>query len=127
MMHASRRLALPAFASALLLSACWPGYRGTTLEITAQLGPGIEFYGYSPEQYGDWHANYRQWTPVVLYEVNGRYYPDNVRGARQVQVYHSQSGYFLPPRDQEWARTDKRFNSKKIPTDADYGRARSRP
>lgn len=127
MMRGSKRIALPVLASVLLLSACGLMYGRSSMEVTAQLGPGIEFYGYSAEQHGDWHANYRQWTPTVLYEVNGRYYPNNVRGARQVQVYHSQSGYFLPPRDQEWARTDKRFNSKRIPTDADYGRARPRP
>jgi hypothetical protein len=126
-MRSARGIVFPVLGSLMLLSACGPGYGGTGVAVTAQLGPGIDLYGYSADQYGDWHAGYRQWTPTVVYEVNGQYYPNNVRGGRQVQVYHSQSGYFLPPRDQEWARTDKRFNSKRLPTDADYGRARSRP
>jgi hypothetical protein len=126
-MRLLRRNALPVLGSLMLLSACAPGYGRTGVVVNAQLGPGIDLYGYSAEQHGDWHANYRQWTPAVVYEVNGQYYPNNVRGARQVQVYRSQSGYFLPPRDQEWARTEKRFDAKKAPTDADYSRARPRP
>ena len=100
----------------------WAGIRRRDERWSASASrPGIEIYGYSARQYGDWRASYRQWTPVVVYEVNGQYYPTNVRGARQVQVYRSQGGYFLPPRDQDWARTDKRFKNKRRPTDADYG------
>jgi hypothetical protein len=116
---------LPVLGSLLLLSACL-GYGRTSMGVSADLGPGVDLYEYSSQDYGDWHANYRQWTPVVVYEVNGRYYPNNVRGARQVQVYRSQSQYFLPPRDQEWTRTDRRFKSKRMPNDTDYGRARPR-
>jgi hypothetical protein len=124
-MRISKWTALAALGGLMLVSACGPGYGG--LAVSARLGPGIDLYGYSAERDGDWHASYRQWTPTVVYEVNGQYYPANVRGGREVQVYRTQSGYVLPPRDQEWARTDKRFNAKKVPTDADYGRARPRP
>jgi hypothetical protein len=126
-MRISKWLVLPALGSLMAVSGCGPGYGRTSLVVSAQLGPGISLYGYSAERDGDWRASYRQWAPVTIYEVNGQYYPDNVRGARQVQVYRTQSGYVLPPRDQEWARTEKRFDRKKVPTDADYGRARPRP
>lgn len=97
------------------------------MAVGADLGPGIDLYGYSATTDGDWHANYQQWTPTTVYESNGHYYPKNVNGARPVQVYQTKTGYITPPRDKEWASTDKRFDSKKIPTDADYSRARQRP
>jgi hypothetical protein len=126
-MRGARRIAFPVLGSLVLLSACGRGYGRTGVEVTAQVGPGIDLYGYSADQYGDWRASYRQWSPTVVYEVNGQYYPGNVRGGRPVQVYRSQSGYFLPPRDQDWARTDRRFDRRRVPTEADYGRARRRP
>jgi hypothetical protein len=126
-MRVAKWMALPALSGLLMLSACGPGYVSTSVGVSAQMGPGINLYGYSADQYGDWHARYRDWTPTVVYESNGQYYPNNVRGARQVQVYRVNSEYVLPPRDQEWAKTEKRFNSKRIPTEADYGRARPRP
>lgn len=123
-MRMTKWMVLPALAGAVAMSACGPGYNGVSVGVQVQSRPGIELYGYSAQQYGDWRGNYRQWTPVVVYESNGQYYPTNVRGSRQVQVYRSQSGYFLPPQDQEWARTDRRFNNQRRPTAADYGRAR---
>ena len=120
-------MALSALGGLLVASACAPGYGTTTVEVGARFGQPIELYGYSPDYFGDWRINYRQWTPVVIYEYNGVYYPRNVRGARAVMVYRSPSGYFLPPHDRDWARTDRRFNNKRRPTDADYGRARPRP
>jgi hypothetical protein len=118
------KLAMPAAGALLVLAACGPGYGGTSVGVSAQLGPGIDVYGYSAAQYGDWHTNYHNWQPATVYESNGSYYARKVKGARQVQVYHSQAGYFMPPQDKDWANTDKRFNSKKMPTAADYGRAR---
>lgn len=127
-MRVSTRITLPLLASAvLLLPGCAARYGRADVVATANLGPGVDIYGYSAAAYGDWRTNYRQWVPVSVYEVNGVYYPNRVRGAREVQVYRGQNGYFMPPQDQEWARTDRRFNSKKIPTPADYGRARPRP
>jgi hypothetical protein len=126
-MRVAKWMTIPALGAALLLPACGPGYMSTGVGVEAQYGTGIDLYGYDAGRYGDWHANYRQWSPTTVYELNGTYYPKNVRGGRQVQVYHSQAGYFLPPQDQAWASTDRRFNSKKMPTTADYGRARPRP
>jgi hypothetical protein len=125
-MRISMKMAVPMLGSLVLLSACGPGY-GTTVGMGLQTSSSLSIYGYSADQYGDWHTGYRQWQPATVYEVNGQYYPNKVNGARQVQVYHSQTGYFMPPRDAEWAKTDKRFDQKKIPNDADYGRARPRP
>ncbi|MES1259037.1 MAG: hypothetical protein ABUL71_00480 [Gemmatimonadota bacterium] len=120
-------LLIPMAGAALLTTACGSGYRRQGVVVTAEIGPGVDLYGYSMDRDGDWRIGYRSWTPVVVYELDGRYYPSNVRGARQVQVYRTRYGYVPPPRDQEWARTDRRFDRKKIPTDADYGRARPRP
>lgn len=128
-MRISTRMALPTLSGLMLigLAACGPGYGTTRVGMSAQLGPGINVYAYDAARDGDWHTSYRQWTPTTVYEANGTYYPNKVRGGRQVQVYHSQSGYMLPPRDQAVASTDKRLNRKKLPTDADYSRARPRP
>jgi hypothetical protein len=127
-MRLSKWFALPALGGLLLLGGCGPGYyTSTSVSASAQFGTGVDLYGYYPDVYGDWRVNYRQWSPVVLYEYNGQYYPSRVRGAREVQVYRSQSRYFLPPRDQEWARTERRFTQRRMPTDVDYGRARPRP
>ena len=121
-------LALPALGGLLLTSACEPGaYSTTSVTVGARFGAPIDLYYYSPDYYGDWRMGYRDWSPVVIYEYNGAYYPRNVRGARAVTVYRSSSGYFLPPRNQDWARSDKRFNNKRRPNDADYRRARPHP
>jgi len=122
-----KSLLIPMLGATMLVAACGPSYSRRGVVVTAEVGPGIDLYGYSVDRDGDWRTGYRGWTPVVVYEVDGRYYSTNVRGARQVQVYRTRSGYVLPPRDQEWVRTDKRFDRKKIPTDVDYGRARPRP
>jgi hypothetical protein len=126
-MRITKWLILPALGATMTMSACGPGYATTGVGVEAQYGTGIDLYGYDSGRYGDWHANYRNWAPTTVYELNGTYYPRKVRGARQVQVYHSQNGYFLPPRDQEWSKTDRRFNQKRMPNDGDYGRARPRP
>ncbi len=120
------KLAVASFSAVVLLSGCGPGYTTTRVGVTTQVGPGIDLYGYDATTYGDWRTGYRQWTPTVVYESNGQYYPTRIRGARQVQVYRTQSGYMLPPRDREWVKTDRRFKSKQMPNDADYGRARPR-
>ena len=113
--------------SVVVLSACAPSY--------ASVGYGPDYYGprvveiydYSPDYYGDWRYNYRRWSPVVIYEYGGRYYPNRFRGARPLQVYRNRSGFFLPPRDREWSRVDRRFDSRRRPTEWDYRRARPRP
>jgi hypothetical protein len=125
-MRATRGFMVSAISGLVLLTSCAPSYQ-SGVGVTARYGPGIEFYDYSPRAFGDWRTSYRQWQPVVVYEYQGSYYGRNIRGARPVQIYRSPTGYFLPPRDQDWARTDRRFNDKKRPTDADYRRARQRP
>ena len=90
-MRVAKWMTIPALGAALLLPACGPGYMSTGVGVEAQYGTGIDLYGYDAGRYGDWHANYRQWSPTTVYELNGTYYPKNVRGGRQVQVYHSQA------------------------------------
>jgi len=95
--------------------------------VDRRLGLEIGVLQYSPDRAGDWRTNARRWTPVTVYESNGRYYPNNVPGTRAVSMYRFQNEYFLPPRDQEWVNSDRRFNYKNQPTADDHGRARSRP
>lgn len=127
MLKPPARLAGPLLGAMLLTSACATGYTRTTLGVNARLGPPIEVYDYYPDYFGDWHTRWNGWAPVTIYEYQGAYYSRNIRGARPLQVYRTPSGYLLPPRDNDWARTDRRFSSKKRPTPDDYARARPRP
>ena len=95
--------------------------------LDPRLGHEVGVLGYSPERAGDWRRNYRRWTPVALYEVNGRYYPHNGAGARPVAMYRYRDEYFLPPTDKAWVDSDKRFNYKHQPNEDDHGRVRDRP
>lgn len=99
-----------------------PDYR-----VDPRLGFEIGVLAYSPERAGDWRRNYRRWTPVVVYEVNGRYYPNNIAGTRPVAMYRYQNEYFLPPTDQEWVNHDRRFRYQHQPNADDRGRVRGRP
>jgi hypothetical protein len=92
-----------------------------------RFGAELGVFGYSAERAGDWHRNYRRWTPVTVYEANGHYYPNPGPGARPVQIYRYQGEYFLPPGDREWVGFDKRFDYKHAPTDDDRHRVRDRP
>lgn len=113
--------------SAALLSACVPSYAEVGYAPRDYYGRRVvEVYDYSPDYYGDWRYNYRRWSPAVIYEYNGRYYPNRFRGGRPLQVYRNRSGYFLPPRDRDWDRADRRFDSRRRPTQDDYRRARPR-
>jgi len=96
-------------------------------EIDVRLGPELGVLAYSAERAGDWRRNYRRWTPVTVYEVNGHYYQNNGRNARAVTIYRYRNEYFLPPRDQAFVRFDKRFDYNHQPNDDDHGRVRSRP
>jgi hypothetical protein len=95
--------------------------------VDPRLGREIGVLGYSSERAGDWRRNYRRWTPITLYEVNGRYYPHNGAGARRVAMYRYRDEYFLPPTDQAWVSSDRRFDYKHQPTEDDHGRVRDRP
>ena len=55
---------------------------GLSIRFGTRLGPDVGVSAYSQQRLGDWHANYRRWTPVTLYDVNGRYYRNSVEGAR---------------------------------------------
>jgi hypothetical protein len=92
-----------------------------------RLGEEIGVLGYSPERAGDWRRNFRRWTPVTVYEVRGRYFSRNAPGTRAVAIYRYRNEYFLPPADQAWVGSDRRFNYDRRPGNDDYGRVRARP
>jgi hypothetical protein len=118
-------LTVPLLGALIALPTQAPAQMNISVRFGTRLGPEIGVFGYSAERYGDWHANYRRWTPVTLYDVNGHYYRNAVSGSRAVQVYSYNNEYFLPPRDQAWAnRGDRRFNYQRQPRTEDYGRAR---
>jgi len=116
----------------VILSGCVPSYASVGYGPDDYYGRDydgrrvVEIYDYSPDYYGDWRYNYRRWSPVVIYESNGRYYRKRFRGARPLQVYRNRSGYFLPPRDRDWNRAERRFDPRRRPTEGDYRRARPR-
>jgi hypothetical protein len=95
--------------------------------VAPRFGVELGVVGYSADRAGDWHTNYKRWTPVTVYELNGRYYPNSGPGARPVQIYRYQDEYFLPPRDHAWMGFDKRFDYKHVPTDDDWRRVREHP
>jgi hypothetical protein len=108
----------------IALPAPAPAQLNISVQFGTRLGPELEVFAYSPERWGDWRANYRQWTPVTLYDINGHYYRNPVRGARAVVVYEHNREYFLPPPDQAWNGADKRYNYQHRPIADDQGRAR---
>ena len=111
-------------AAALALPARVPAQVNITVRFGTGLGPEVDVFAYAPERLGDWHASYRQWTPVTLYDVNGHYYRKSVSGSRAVVVYSYNGEYFLPPTDRAWVGFDKRYDYKRAPADVDMGRAR---
>lgn len=115
---------LPLVGALLTLPVRAPAQAPVSVVFGPRLGPEIGVFEYSPARDGEWRGNYRRWTPVTLYDVNGRYYRSEVRGARQVLVYSYDNDYFLPPRDKDWNGADARYNYRRQPTPADFGRAR---
>ncbi len=91
-----------------------------SVSVNLKLGPERTVAPYSSEKFGDWHTNYKQWTPKTMYYVNGHYYDHKTTGARTVSVYQKGGNYFLPPQDKDWVGKDKRYNYKNKPTDEDY-------
>ncbi|HEX8726336.1 MAG TPA: hypothetical protein VF737_13195 [Gemmatimonadaceae bacterium] len=115
-----------ALVSALaVLPRTAPAQVNVSVAIGARLGPDVGIFAYSAPRYGDWRVAYMQWTPVVVYEVRGRYYPHAVRGARAVAVYRFHDEYFFPPRDRAWVRFDRRYDYRDVPDRDDWKRARS--
>lgn len=98
-----------------------------SVRVGARLGPEISLSAYSSDRQGEWQKNYRRWTPVTLYDVNGHYYRNRVKGARPVQVYRRGNEHFLPPQDQAWVGHDRRYNYNHRPNNNDYGRVQQRP
>ena len=124
-MDTSRKL-VRLLGSLLLLSGCVPSYARLDYGPRYDGRRYVDLYAYDPYYSGDWRDNYRRWSPVVIYESDGRYYPNRFRGSRAVQVYRNRDGYFLPPRDRDWDRADRRFDTRRRPNDSDYQRARPR-
>jgi hypothetical protein len=117
-------LALPLLGALIALPARAPAQVNLTVSFGTRLGPEIGVFAYSQERQGDWRRNYRQWTPVTLYDVNGHYYRNNVRGSRPVVVYTYNNEYFLPPTDQSWSGADNRYNYGRRPVADDQNRVR---
>ena len=105
-------------ASAPIMSAS--AQSGVSVDV--KLGPARTVAPYSSEKFGDWHTNYKNWTPTTMYYTNGQYYDHKASGARTVVVYKKGSTYFMPPQDNDWVGKDKRYNYKNKPTDEDYHR-----
>lgn len=112
---AAALIATPAMASAQV---------NISVKFGTRLGPEIGVFAYTPERHGDWHANYRKWTPVTLYDVNGHYYRAEVAGSRPVMVYTYNNEYFFPPTDHAWVGFDKRYNYQRAPVEVDLHRVR---
>src|ERR1700694_4604187 len=121
-MRITRLLTVPLLGALIALPARAPAQMNINVSFGPRLGPEIGVFAYSPERQGDWRANYRQWTPVTLYDVNGHYYRNAVRGSRAVVVYTYNNEYFLPPQDQAWNGFDKRYNYQRQPIADDQGR-----
>jgi hypothetical protein len=90
-----------------------------SISLGAQLGPPVPVFGYSAERYGPWRADYVHWTPVVLYEMNGRYYHHHAPGARAIEVYAYSGDYFFPPSDAAWVGADRRYHYDQRPRHED--------
>jgi hypothetical protein len=123
-MRVSTFMAVPLLGALLALPAKAPAQLNISVQFGTRLGPEIGVFAYSPERYGDWRRNYRRWTPVTLYDVNGHYYRNAVRGARPVVVYRYNNEYFLPPQDDAWVRFDGRYNYGRRPVADDQSRVR---
>ncbi len=95
--------------------------------VNARLGREIGVLAYSSRRAGSWRADYHRWTPVTVYASNGRYYTNEVSGARAVGVYRYEDEYFLPPQDHAWVGFDRRYDYRHQPTRDDRARARIRP
>jgi hypothetical protein len=122
-----RLLALPLLGVLFAMPVRAPAQVNLTVRFGTRRGPEIGVYSYAPDRVGDWRTNYSRWTLVTLNDVNGRYFTRRVGNARPVSMYRYQNEYFLPPRDQGWVNSDRRFNYANQPNDQDRQRARIRP
>jgi hypothetical protein len=112
-------------AAVIALPATAPAQVRISVAFGARLGPALSIYAYSPAHFGDWRRDYDRWTPVAVYDVNGNYYRYRVPGAREVVVYHYRDAYFFPPQDEAWVGSDRRYDYRHRPDNADWHRARA--
>jgi hypothetical protein len=124
-MRIVRWFAIPLVGALIALPTTASAQMNTSVQFGARLGPEIGVFAYSRERMGDWRDSYMRWTPVTLYDVNGRYYRSSVRGARPVSLYLFDGEYFLPPRDEAWVGRDTRYNYGNRPDADDQGRGRA--
>jgi hypothetical protein len=69
---------------------------------------------YNARNYGQWRKEFRNWRPVTLYVLGGRYYERPMRGARPISVYHYRNQYFFEPRDRDFYRMrDGRYDDRR--------------
>jgi hypothetical protein len=123
-MRITTLVTLPLFGALLVVPTRASAQVTISVSFGTRLGPEIGVFAYAPDRLGDWRTNYRRWTPVTLYDINGHYYRNPVRGARPVLVYSYRNEYFLPPQDESWRNADRRYNYRRQPTRDDYGRVR---
>ena len=121
-MKLSKLIAVPFAVAMIALPSHASAQVNLTVRFGTRLGPDIGVFAYSPERNGDWQHNYRKWTPVTLYDVNGHYYRNSVSGSRAVVVYSYNGEYFLPPTDAGWVNKDRRYNYDRRPNDNDRSR-----
>jgi hypothetical protein len=124
-MNIAKWITVPLAVAMVALPARAPAQVNLTVRFGTRLGPDIGVFAYAPERNGDWHDNYRKWTPVTLYDVNGHYYRNSVEGSRAVVVYSYNGEYFFPPTDNGWVGKDRRYNYDRRPTADDAGRVRA--
>ena len=123
-MRIARLLAVPFLAAMIVLPAKAPAQVNLSVRFGTRLGPDIGVFAYSADRDGAWRDNYRKWTPVTLYDVNGRYYRNSVSGSRAVAMYSYNGEYFLPPTDDGWVGKDRRYNYGRRPVAEDRSRVR---
>jgi hypothetical protein len=122
-MRLGKLVALPLLAAMIAVPAQRAHAQvSINVKLGARLGPEVGIFAYSPERLGDWHANYRKWTPITVYDVNGHYYRHPVGGSRAVVVYSYNGEYFFPPTDHAWVGFDKRYDYHHAPIEVDFGR-----
>lgn len=114
-MRAMQIIAAGLAGALLLRPAAAQSQVSVSITVGAQLGPPVPVYVYSAERYGPWREDWDRWTPVVLFEQDGRFYRRHARGMRAVEVYVYGRDYFLPPQDRDWVGYDRRYDYRLRP------------
>jgi hypothetical protein len=114
------------------------GRGGVVVRRPAPPPPVVVVHDYHRLSWGDWRRHARDWRPVTLYVVNGRYYDRPFgNGARKVVVYRYRNQFFTAPRDRDFDRYRERYERNEWRADrrddrrddrrAPRGNDRSRP